>query len=149
NLVSTQSFGDCEVHVEWTVPAGSNSGIYFESRYEIQIFDSFGKKEIGVHDAGAIYSQWINEKDVNGHTPRVNVAKAPGEWQTFDITFRAPRLNSDGKKLSNARFERILMNGTLIHENVEVLGFTRAGLEGPEVATAPFLLQGDHGPVAF
>lgn len=149
NILSERSFGDCEVHIEWVVPQESNSGVYFEGQYEIQILDSFGRRPMEFSDAGGIYAEWINNANVNGHAPRVNASRAPGEWQTFEAVFRAPRFDAAGKKIQNARFERVLLNGTLVHENVDVKGPTRAALPGAEKPEGPFMLQGDHGPVAF
>lgn len=152
-LVTKAEFGDAEIHIEYCVPKDSNSGVYIMGRYEVQIFDSFGKSAIGEHDNGAIYQRWDpargkGNEGYEGHTPKVNASKAPGEWQSFDITFRAPRFDAAGKKTENAKFIKVVHNGTVIHENVEMTGPTRGGRE-PEVASGPILLQGDHGPVAF
>jgi hypothetical protein len=134
------------------VAKGSNSGVYLQGRYEIQILDSFGKAQPTYSDCGAIYPRWINDKNTEGHAPRVNASKAPGEWQSFDITFKAPRFDAKGKRIARARFVKVLQNGVLIQENVELNGVTRGaigGNDGPEVAMGPLRLQGDHGPVAF
>src|ERR1041384_4581134 len=120
------------------------------SRYEIQIYDSYGveKDKYPGIECGGIYGRWINEKNVEGHSPRVNVSEPPGEWQTFDITFRAPRFDTSGKKIENAKFVKVVHNGKVIHENVELTGPTRSGWE-EEKPRGPVRLQGDHGPVAF
>lgn len=149
DLITAQEFGDCEVHIEWTVPKESNSGVYLMGEYEIQICDSYGKEQVTFSDAGGIYARWINEQNVEGHAPRVNVSRAPGKWQSFDVVFRAPRFDAGGKKIENARFISVKQNGVLIHENVSLNGSTRGGLTGQEKARGPILLQGDHGPVAF
>lgn len=151
NLMSQQEFGDCELHVEFNVAKGSNSGIYLMGRYEVQVFDSFGKESVGVHDCGAIYERWDEKakKGYEGTAPKVNASKAPGEWQTFDITFRAPRFDASGKKTENARFLKVVHNGQVIHENVELTGPTRGPKFPQEGPTGPILLQGDHGPVAY
>jgi hypothetical protein len=150
NICTEQTFGDCEVHIEFVVPKGSNSGVYFQGRYEIQVFDSYRKDKVVYSDCGGIYGRWINNQTVEGHAPLVNASKAPGEWQSFDVTFRAPRFDASGKKIENARFVRVLHNGVLIHQNVELNGPTRAGIsETEEVARGPIMLQGDHGPVAY
>jgi hypothetical protein len=141
DLLSDLQHGDCELHVEFTISKGSNSGVYLQGQYEVQIFDSFGKpdKDLKYGDCGGIY---------NTAPPRTNACRAPGEWQSFDITFQAPRF--DGKmKTANARFLKVVHNGVTIHENVEVKGPTTAALGGAEAATGPLMLQGDHGPVAF
>jgi hypothetical protein len=150
DLVSEQEFGDVELHVEFCIPKHSNSGVYLMGRYEIQIYDSYGveKDEYPGIECGGIYGRWINEKNVEGHTPRVNASKPPGEWQSFDITFRAPRFDAAGRKIENAKVVKVVHNGQVVHENVELTGPTRGGWE-PEKAKGPLRLQGDHGPVAF
>jgi len=159
NLETAGEWGDCELHVEFCVPKGSNSGIYLQNRYEVQVLDSFGKSELGVHDCGAIYERWEpsrgkGKEGYEGNAPKVNASKPPGEWQSFDITFRAPRFaapSSDGsrKKTANAVFVKVLHNGKVIHENVECTGPTRGAKLPNEGPTGPILLQGDHGPVAY
>jgi hypothetical protein len=156
NLTSKGSHGDAEIEVEFMIPKGSNSGIYLMSRYELQILDSYGKADnaITVHDGGAIYEQWDESKPegakgYGGTPPSTNASSAPGTWQTYKILFRAPRFDAEGKKVANARFIRVEHNGVVIHEDVEVPGPTRGGAEGPELASAPVIVQGDHGPVAF
>ncbi|HUT10525.1 MAG TPA: DUF1080 domain-containing protein [Thermoguttaceae bacterium] len=151
NIFSKLEHADVEAHVEFTVPAGSNSGVYFQGRYEIQILDSWGKKpdELEHGDCGGIYQRWDNGRGYEGHPPKVNAARPPGEWQSFDVIFRAPRFDASGKKIANARFVRVLHNGELIHENVEVTGPTRAAAFADEKPLGPLMLQGDHGPVAY
>ena len=143
DLLAEMAHGDCELHVEFLVPAGSNSGVYFHGQYEVQIRDSFGKKdsELEFRDCGGIYRT---------AAPRKNASKAPGEWQSFDIVFRAPRFDSAGKKTANARFVKVVHNGVLIHEDVEVPGPNAgASLGGDEKPRAPLFLQGTQAPVAF
>lgn len=149
NLFTKGEHGDVEAHVEFVVPQGSNSGIYFQGRYEIQVLDSFGVTKPKYSDCGGIYQRWADGKGFEGHAPKVNASKAPGEWQTFDVTFRAPRFDAAGKKIENARFVKVVHNGKLIHENVEVTGPTRAAAFGDEQPKGPIMLQGDHGPVAY
>jgi hypothetical protein len=145
DLLSVATHGDCELHVEFNVAKGSNSGVYLMGQYEVQILDSFGKKDkdLKYGDCGGIYDT---------AAPRTNASKAPGEWQTFDIVFRAPRFDGSGKpgrKVANAKFIKVVHNGKVIHENVEVTGPTTGALGGPVQWLGPLLLQGDHGPVAF
>ena len=150
DIYTMLAHGDCELHVEFVVPKDSNSGVYLQGRYEIQILDSFGKDKETFTDCGGIYARWINDTNVEGHAPRVNVSKPPGEWQSFDAKFTAPRFDKDGKKIANARFDWVKHNGVLVHENVELNGPTRAAMdENKEVPVGPLMLQGDHGPVAF
>ena len=151
NLVTEAEFGDVEAHIEFCIPKRSNSGIYFMGRYEVQVYDSFGvEKDLypGI-ECGGIYGRWINKQNVEGHSPRVNASKPPGEWQTFDVTFRAPRFDAGGKRIANAKFVKVMHNGQVVHENVEVTGPTRAALYNDEKPTGPLLLQGDHGWVAY
>ena len=127
----------------------SNSGIYFMGSYELQIYDSFGveKDKYPGIECGGIYPRWIDNKDVEGHSPAINASLPPGRWQTFDVIFRAPRFDPAGKKIANAVFVKVAHNGQVIHENVELNAETRGGF--PEKPTGPLRLQGDHGPVAF
>jgi hypothetical protein len=76
------------------------------------------------------------------------MAKKPGEWQKFVIEWQAPKFK-DGKKVANAKFVKVELNGTVIHENVEMKGPTPSGVTGKEAPTGPLMFQGDHGPVAF
>jgi len=142
DLLTTLEHGDCELSIDFKVPKGSNSGIYFQGQYEVQILDSFGKadKDLKFGDCGGIY---------NTAAPKTNVSRMPGEWQTFNIFFQAPRFDDKGKKSANAKFVKVIHNGVVIHENIEVKGPTTAALGGPERAKGPLMLQGDHGPVAF
>lgn len=156
HLVSKHEHGDIEARIEFMVPKGSNSGVYFQGRYEIQILDSWGVTELAHGDCGGIYQRWREERGIpdaergfEGWPPRVNASKAPGEWQRFDVVFRAPRFDADGNKTANAVFVRVEHNGVLIHENQELSGPTRAALFKDEQPLGPIMIQGDHGPVAL
>ncbi|MGB2821014.1 MAG: family 16 glycoside hydrolase [Phycisphaerae bacterium] len=149
NLFTKHEHGDCEAHVEFMVPKGSNSGVYFQGRYEIQILDSWGVEKPEHGDCGGIYQRWANGKGFEGRPPRVNASGKPGEWQTFDVVFRAPRFGADGTKIANACFVKVVHNGIVVHENEEVTGPTRAAAFGDEKPAGPIMLQGDHGPVAY
>ncbi|MBN1420606.1 MAG: DUF1080 domain-containing protein [Planctomycetes bacterium] len=150
NILTKLEHGDAEVHIEFMVPEGSNSGVYLQARYEIQVFDSWGVDAPKSSDCGGIYERWKDGKGYEGRPPRVNASKKPGEWQTFDIVFRAPRFDSSGHKTANAMFVKVTHNGVVIHENQEVTGPTRAAtFENDEKPLGPIMLQGDHGPVAY
>ena len=154
SLVSRREFGDVRAHIEFMIPKGSNSGVYFQGRYEIQIFDSFSDANAAYpgSECGGIYPRWDETrlgKAYEGHSPKVNAAKPPGQWQTFDCVFKTPRFDTSGKKTANAYFINVCHNGVLIHQNVEVTGPTRASYKDDESATGPIVLQGDHGPVAY
>jgi hypothetical protein len=149
NILTKLEHGDAEIHIEFMVPRGSNSGVYFQGRYEIQVFDSWGVKEPTFSDCGGIYQRWVDKKGFDGHPPRTNASKEPGTWQSFDITFKAPRFDADGKKTSNAVFVKVIHNGVVVHENVELTGPTRSAAFKDEKAFGPLMLQGDHGLVAY
>ena len=149
NLLSDYEHGDCYLHIEFTVPKDSNSGVYFQGLYEIQVLDSFGKKEVESSDCGGIYARYKDDRSYEGHPPSVNASKAPGRWQSFDAIFRAPRFNEQGGKVENARFVAVIHNGIIVHRDVELTGGTRASLDKPEAPRGPLMLQGDHGPVAY
>lgn len=155
NLLTEAEWGDVEAELEFCIPRGSNSGVYFMGRYEIQVYDSYGVAR-GAYpgiECGGIYPRWTAERgEFEGHSPRVNASKPPGQWQQFRVLFRAPRFDAAGRKVRNACFVRVVHNGQLIHENVELTGPTRAAVwedPGDEKPTGPLMLQGDHGPVAY
>jgi hypothetical protein len=154
DLVSEQKFGDQEVHVEFLIPKGSNSGVKLHGHYEIQIFDSYGTtKKLTGDSCGGIYPRAEQQPAYHhiddGIAPKVNAAKPAGEWQTLDIVFRAPRFDAAGNKTAKAKFVKVVLNGTVIHDNVEVDTPTGHAWHNKEMAAGPLLLQGDHGPVAF
>jgi hypothetical protein len=153
DLVTVRRFGDVEVHVEFFIAKRSNSGVKFQGLYEIQIEDSFGKREVTASDCGGVYPRAellprYHHLD-KGVPPQTNAAHPAGEWQALDAVFRAPRFARDGKKTANARLVKAVLNGKLIHEDVELKTPTGHAWRNPETATGPLLLQGDHGPVAF
>lgn len=84
-----------------------------------------------------------------GIPPTTNACKAPGQWQKLHVLFLAPRFDADGKKTANARIVRARLNDVVIHEDVELKWPTGHNWRKAEVARAPLLVQGDHGPVAF
>lgn len=150
NIQSKESFGSCQLHIEWRTPVKiegegqgrGNSGIFFMGLYELQVLDSYKNRTYSNGQAGSIYKQ---------HIPLVNASRAAGEWQTYDVVFTAPKFNTDGTLLSPARFT-VFHNGVLIQNNVEVKGET-VYIGQPAYTAhadkAPFILQ-DHGnPVSF
>ena len=139
DLYTARTFGDCTIQVEYMVPEGGNSGVYVMGEYEVQVEDNYGQKDITFQDVGAIYKV---------AAARVNAARKPGQWQSLLIEFRAPRY-ADDRKVANARFVKIVLNGQTIHENVEPDDVTPGGLTGKERPVGPLLFQGDHGPVAY
>ena len=156
HLVTSREFGDVELSIDFMVPKGSNSGVYLQGRYEIQVFDSYGEEHPKYIDCGGIYQRWKEEPGLDdsqrgyeGHAPLVNASKKPGEWQNFRAIFHAPKFDQDGKKTANALFEKVWLNGVLIQDNIELTGVTRAAQFNDEKPLGPLMLQGDHGPVAY
>jgi hypothetical protein len=151
NLVSQEEFADAEIYVEFAIPKKSNSGVCVMGNYEIQLYDSFGKadSELSVTDNGAIYAFPGKKGRFGGKPPRVNASREPGAWQSLHIWFQAPRYGEDGRKIQNARFVKVELNGVQIHRDYELIKSTRATPPWPERAKAPLLLQGDHGPIAY
>jgi hypothetical protein len=153
NLVSKREFGDIESHFEFLIPEGSNAGVKFQGLYEIQILDSSKKTELSGEDCGGIYPRAellpkYHHTD-HGYPPKVNACKPPGEWQTLDVTFLAPRFDARGKKVANAKFVKVVLNGTVVQDNVEVPSPTGHYWRLPETPRGTLFLQADHGPVAF
>lgn len=153
HLFTNFEHGDIQLEVEVMVPKESNSGIYFQSRYELQIRETSGDADVTSDDMGGIYARWedpdIREKAIGGSAPAINAARAPGLWQQYQVLFRAPGFDEQGNKIENARFEYVYLNGYKVQDNVEVAGPTIESPHSDEVAMAPIMIQGDHGPVAF
>jgi len=149
-ITSKQAFGDCQLHVEFATPAevkGSgqgrgNSGIYLMSRYEVQILDSHENQTYFDGQCGAVYKE---------QPPTVNACRKPGEWQTYDIVFTAPRFKDDGS-LMTPGFVSVLQNGLVIHNHVELLGSTSYTEPAKYVAHGekePIQIQFHGNPVRF
>lgn len=153
NLITRQDWGDVEVQLEFMIPSHSNSGVKLEAVYEIQIFDSWKVAKPTGADCGGIYPRAELKPKYHhiddGIPPLVNACKKPGEWQTLDIVFHPPRFDANGKKTANAMFEKVVLNGQLIHDHVETPTPTGNNWHNKETPTGPILLQADHGPVAF
>jgi hypothetical protein len=152
NLFTTFEHGDIEIELDVMMPIHSNSGLYFQGRYEVQLFDSWGKKKAEYHDIGGIYQRWDADRQVKGyegHPPRVNAAKAPGLWQHFKIIFHAPKFDKAGNKIKNAWFEEVWLNGELLHKNQEASGPTASATFDDEKPMGPLMIQGDHAGVAI
>lgn len=147
DIETKQSFRDIQFHIEWRIPDGitgdgqhrGNSGVFLMGRYEIQILDSYHNRTYADGQAGAVYGQV---------RPLINAMRPPGEWNTYDIVFTAPRFNEDGTVFAPARVT-VLHNGVLIQNNAEVLGATgawgRPGYYEPHTS-GPIRLQDHPGP---
>jgi hypothetical protein len=149
-ITSKEEFGDCQLHLEFAAPVPArgrdqgrgNSGVMFFGRYEIQVLDSFENITYADGQTAAIYGQY---------PPLVNAARPPGQWQTYDIIFTAPRFKPDGS-LESPAYVTMLHNGVLVHNHREVIGamaYRAVGKYTPHGPKGPILLQ-DHGnPVRF
>lgn len=154
DIVSNEKFGDAEITLVYMMAPGSNSGLYLQGQYEIQLRDSWAVVEPKAGDNGGIYERWDEskpegQKGYQGYAPRQNASKAPGVLQELKVRFKAPRFDATGQKTANARIESIMLNGVEIHRGVELFGPTRGALAGGEVAEGPIRIQGDHGPMAI
>ena len=154
DLYTNAEFGDTELELDYMMAKGSNSGVYLQGRYELQLLDSWNVKTPKAGDNGGIYERWDEskpegQKGYEGVAPRQNASRAPGLWQHLKVSFQAPKFDGSGKKIQNARMVRVELNGVTIHENVELLGPTRGAMANDEKATGPIRIQGDHGAIAF
>lgn len=153
DLFTNGTHGNIILELDYMMAKGSNSGIYLQGNYEIQLKDSWGSKNPFSADNGGIYERWDDakpegQKGFGGYAPRQNASKAPGLWQHLKIAFQAPKFDAAGNKVANARLLTAELNGVLIHDNVELFGPTR-GASDKEKAFGPLRIQGDHGAVAF
>jgi hypothetical protein len=139
---SLQSFGDCQLHVEWSAPnpphgdsqGRGNSGVFFGfGRYEVQVLDSYNNKTYADGQAASVYGQY---------PPLVNASLAPGQWQTYDIIWTAPRFDEEGKLKSKARLT-VIHNGVVVQNNVALTGPTGW------VGRVPYPTHPERLPIAF
>lgn len=126
NFITDQTFNDFKLHIEFRYPKGSNSGVYLRGRYEVQVADSKGLEPLK-DQLGAIYG-FI--------APTEMVAKAPGEWQSYDVTLIG-------------RMVSVVANGVQIICNQEIPGITGGALDSKEGEPGPIMLQGDHGTIEY
>jgi hypothetical protein len=130
DILTKQSFGSCQLHVEWRSPSiiesegqgRGNSGVYFmentklgDTGYEVQVLDSYNNRTYSNGQAASVYKQ---------HIPLVNASKKPGEWQSFDIIFNAPMFNGDGRLVKHA-YLTVFHNGVLVQNNVQIQGYVK------------------------
>lgn len=150
SIKTKKVFGDCQLHIEWRTPekvegdgqGRGNSGIFLQDRYEVQVLDSYNNVTYSNGQAGSIYKQFI---------PLVNVCKAPGEWQSYDIYYSAPKFSENGN-IEKPAYVTVVQNGVLIQNHVELKGPT-AYIGEPKYekhnAKESISLQ-DHGnPVSY
>ncbi len=149
-IETTQGFGDCQLHVEWMAPAPpvgedqdrGNSGVFLMGRYEVQVLDSYQSATYPDGQAAAVHGQY---------PPLVNASRPPGQWQTYDIVFHAPRFDADGMATRPARLT-VLHNGVLVQDDVEPTGPTAHKSRPPyqaHPAKLPISLQDHAHPVRY
>lgn len=150
-VTKRRDYRDVEVHVEFMVAKGSNSGVIFHGNHEIQILDSYGVKRPTAGHCGGVYPRAESKPTYHhidgGSPPRVNASKPPGQWQTMDIIFQSPRFDKDGRKTTHARFT-VVHNGLLIQENVEAPYASGTNWDRKQYPQGPIIIQGDYGPIA-
>ncbi|MCE5185458.1 MAG: DUF1080 domain-containing protein [Planctomycetaceae bacterium] len=149
DIQTRQAFGSCQLHIEWRTPdqvkgdsqGRGNSGIFLMSKYEVQVLDTYNNKTYADGQAGAIYGQ---------KPPLVNVCRQPGQWQTYDIIFHAPKF--EGEKVVRPATITVLQNGVLVQDHWEIKGSTfhkTPPKYEPHADKMPLKLQ-DHGnPTRF
>lgn len=142
-------YGDCQLHIEWRTPAEvkgkgqgrGNSGVFLQGIYEVQVLDSYENRTYSNGQAASIYKQSM---------PLVNACKPPGEWQTYDIIYKAPIFDEEGK-LATPAYITVIQNGILVQNHYQIKGDTPyIGLPKYEAhGEGPLMLQ-DHGnPLSF
>jgi len=127
NLYTEKEFEDFQLHVEFRLPKGGNSGVFLRGCKEVQITDSFGKAKLAEDDCGGIFGKVA---------PSVNAARPPGEWNTLDITLV-------GRKIT------VVLNGKTTVDGQVVNGVTGGQINEDEDKPGPLMLQGDHSGVWF
>jgi Domain of Unknown Function (DUF1080) len=151
NLQTVWEHGDVKVSLDFMLPRNGRSGIYLMGRYKIDLIDSWGQPSASLKNCGSIAQRWNDSLKIgyDGHLPRQNVCKAPGIWQHLEVAFQAPQFDSTGHKMVNARMIKVVLNGVLIHENVELSGPNKGAMANDEKPLAPLMLEGNQGAVAF
>ncbi len=149
DIFTKEKFGDIQLHIEWASPSEidgtsqwrGNSGVLLMDRYEIQVLDSYNNVTYADGQAGSLYGQW---------PPLVNASRKPGEWQTYDIAFEAPRF--ENSKLVKPGYVTVFHNGVLLHHHKEILGrmvHREVGTYTPHGAEEPLSLQNHDTPVRY
>jgi hypothetical protein len=149
SMFTRESFGDVQLHVEWATPSivvgtsqgRGNSGVLLMGRYEVQVLDMYNNRTYADGGAASLYGQW---------PPLVSAPRPPGEWQTYDIIFEAPRL--DGDKVIKPAYATVIWNGVLAQHRQELKGPTAHRTEPKYVAHAaelPLTLQDHSNPVRY
>lgn len=150
SIQTKQSYGDCQLHIEWRAPLNDpddgqdrgNSGVFIQKRYEIQVLDCYNNRTYSNGQTASVYKQ---------HIPLVNACRPPGEWQRYDIIYKAPRFNEDGS-LKEAAYVTVLHNGILVQNHVKIKGPIKF-IGKPEYVAhplkQPLMLQDHDNAVSF
>lgn len=150
SIKTVKEFGDCQLHIEWRTPATvsgnsqgrGNSGVFLMGKYELQVLDSYNNETYYNGQAGSLYKQKI---------PLVNASLGPGQWQTYDVVFTAPKFNEEGTLMTPACFT-VFHNGVLIQNHVKLTGPTEfIGIPSYKAHAnkLPLGLQNHGNPVSF
>lgn len=154
SLVTINTFADLELEFDFMLAKNARAGFLMQGRYELNLGDSWAKQAVNFSDCGGIAERWDESRSVGnrgfeGVAPSMNVCRAPGLWQHVKMVFRAPQFNDNGEKKSNARFEEVYLNGTLIHQQVQLSGPSKNALYRDEKQLGPLVFTDDSGSVAF
>ncbi|MEM6398235.1 MAG: DUF1080 domain-containing protein [Bacteroidota bacterium] len=149
DIVSKREFGDVQLHLEFRTPAKvegegqgrGNSGLFLQGRYEVQILDSYNNRTYSNGQAASIYKQ---------HPPLVNASRGPGEWQTYDVIYTAPKFNEDGMRVEMGRVT-VIHNGVLVQHNAPIYGTTEYKRlpQNEAHGRGPIILQDHDNHTAF
>ena len=148
-IATKEKFGDVQLHVEWATPSPpsgtsqgrGNSGVFFETRYEVQVLDSYENPTYADGQAAAIYGQW---------PPLANASRKPGEWQTYDIVFEAPKFENG--RLAKPAYLTVFHNGVLVQNHRDAMGptvYRAVAKYVSQPAEGPILLQNHGNPVRY
>jgi hypothetical protein len=152
NLISKKAFGDCQIHLEWAAPDSpndlkkkgqgrSNSGVFIMGKYEVQILDCYENTSYADGMTAAVYGQ---------HPALVNACRKPGEWQTYDIIFTAPRFEDD--KMVSPAIVTVIHNGVLVQNHTAYLGpstHKKLPVYQPHADKLPISLQDHNNPIRY
>ena len=139
DLTTSWEHGDLDLSLDFMLPKGGHSRLFLQGRYAVELVDSWGKDSVGADDCGAIAQ----------HAPRLNAGRAPGLWQHLDIKFRAPRFNENGQKTTNAQFNEVILNGSVIQQDVVVEAPSPGAPMGDEKGQGPLVVSGSGSPLAL
>ena len=139
DLITSWEHGDLDLSLDFMLPKGAHSQLFLQGRYAIALVDSWGKDSVGADGCGGIAQ----------HAPRLNACRAPGLWQHLDIKFRAPRFNNNGQKTTNAQFEEVILNGSVIQQGVVIDAPSPDAPLGDEQEQGPLVVSGSGSPLAL